>query len=275
MANPYLGPCPVCQEPTVAADHPLRADMPFVEYLPAVRRCVKCFDRETLDSNAGRWTCVGRVIQSPADIAAAVDRSRHDATALPWLEGRRPAPKPAERVRVSNVGYRVAGQDLRRVLVWCVTNLPALAPLRGRDLNFTVREHRSNWSAVSGRATGSTLKLHLTIGRYATLLDAVGVLLHEAAHLACYAAGEPWLDTDDAFADRCVAVMDEWTDAHPDIRVNPTIYGAYRGEEGRANVRARRAAARFTPEQVAALKAAAAAAPTEAARRALLNQLAL
>jgi hypothetical protein len=92
---------------------------------------------------------------------------------------------------------------------------------------------------VSGQTNGHTL--HLTVGVDANAGDAVGVLIHELAHMACFADGQPWGDADDAFGRRCLRARDEWNERNSNIAtLDRNGRGVpYRGEYGRMVARRR------------------------------------
>lgn len=155
--------------------------------------------------------------------------------------------------------WLVDGIDLRDAFDKALT-LPSLRPAKGRA-KWRKRSGgvwRTLARGVSGRAwpLGGEIHLSVTSSTIATredARDAVAVLLHELAHVACAAAKEPYGDAGGAFGRRCIDAHDEWNEKFGHIiEVDRHGHGApYRGKHGRAVREAReRAAARRRQDNV-------------------------
>jgi len=132
--------------------------------------------------------------------------------------------------------WTVDGHDLRDAYRRALL-LPALESLRGRQeqIEFTLRRGKSRPGSVSGRALpGPRPRFVLTVGIEAQAQDAVGVLIHELAHLACWFEGEDTRDAAPSFARRCHDALDEWNDRR-ELTLDRTRVGAYRGTAGKSN----------------------------------------
>lgn len=160
----------------------------------------------------------------------------------PALDAKRQtaAQKSVEKVRAkrakakaqAEAKWTVDGVDMVRALALAM-RLPTASPLR-RAPEFTLRRSKTA-NYVTGRAYIGQRRFVVTCGPGHNAGQVVGIMLHELAHLACYAAGEKWGDADRAFANRCHDMHDEWNKRHGRIAlVNDKASGAYRGSIGRA-----------------------------------------
>ena len=126
--------------------------------------------------------------------------------------------------------WTVEGVDLRKALTKAM-RLPSASHMR-REPGFTISRSRTK-DYTTGRAW-DTRRIHLTIGVGESASRAVGVLLHELAHVACYRAGEDGGDASRRFAKRCHDLHDEWNAKYAGIvEVDIKASGAYAGPRGR------------------------------------------
>lgn len=149
-----------------------------------------------------------------------------------------------ERERAREVErWTVGGVDMVRVIALAL-KLPSLEPAQPwlkHVHNWTLyRRKNPNWT--TGRTDGYSV--HLSIGIGGDPAKAVGVILHEIAHVACKHSREPWGDSDRAFARRCLDAHDEWNARHGHIvTVDRDGRGSpYRGEARKRRDRRREAA---------------------------------
>jgi hypothetical protein len=161
----------------------------------------------------------------------------------PALEAKRQtsAQKAAEKAKakrarakaIAEAKWTVDGVDMVRALALAI-KLPSAKPFRGRAPEFKLRRSKTA-TYVSGVAYCGQRRFVVTCGPGHTAGQVIGVMLHELAHLACYAAGEQYGDKDRAFANRCHELHDEWNKRHGKIAiVDDRASGAYRGSIGRA-----------------------------------------
>lgn len=184
-------------------------------------------------------TCTAKTGRLVERVSPALERQRQTAAD----RSKAKAQRKRERERAAAVKRWTVGEvDLVEAYAKAL-RLPSLKPAaRVTSLERLTLYRRENPEWMSGRTDGTNV--HLSVGIGGDPGTAVAVLIHELAHVACRAAGEPWDDKSPAFGRRCLDAFDEWNARHADlVEVDRHGHGApYRGKHGRA-VRARRARA--------------------------------
>lgn len=190
----------------------------------------------------------GKLVQRTAP---ALDRQREQAAVK--SQARRAIKQGREKAK-EDARYLVGdGIDLRRVmkLAW---GMESLGKINGKvrsmpeiSIRRTKVETLSDGRQLSvekysGYAYPWRRRITMTIkgGSQADPASAIGLLIHEMAHMACYWRNEPFSDSDRTFGRRVDAAIEEWNKRYGKtyVEVDSRKWGAYRGAIGRANRRA-------------------------------------